>query len=58
MLLKLAQKYSKSVGDCSIAKIKGRVEDANKFETELQRLLTYADADHPILIQLRRVQGK
>ena len=35
-----------------------RVEDAQKIETELSRLLAYADEDHPILVQLRRAQGK
>jgi serine/threonine protein kinase len=36
----------------------GRAEDAQKIETELLRLLTFADEDHPILVQLRRVPGK
>jgi tetratricopeptide (TPR) repeat protein len=34
----------------------GRSEDAQKVESELSRLLAYADADHPILVQLRRSQ--
>lgn len=34
----------------------GRSEDAHKIETELLHLLSYADEDHPILVQLRRVQ--
>jgi len=36
----------------------GRVEDAHNIETELLRLLTYSDADHPILVQPRRLEGK
>ncbi len=30
----------------------GRDEDAGKIEDELRTLLAYADADHPILLQL------
>jgi tetratricopeptide (TPR) repeat protein len=36
----------------------GRVEDAGKIEAELLSLLRCADPDHPILVQLRRAQGK
>jgi hypothetical protein len=36
----------------------GAADDAHKIETKLLRLLAYADEDHPILVQLRRVQGK
>lgn len=36
----------------------GRDDDAHKIETELLRLLTYADEDHPILVQLRRMRAK
>jgi DNA-binding winged helix-turn-helix (wHTH) protein/tetratricopeptide (TPR) repeat protein len=35
----------------------GRVEDAQKVEAELLRLLAYADEDHPILRQLRNPQS-
>jgi serine/threonine protein kinase len=48
MKFRLAQLYRKM----------GRVEDANKIETELFSLLRYADPDHPILVQLRRGQAK
>ena len=34
----------------------GRDEDARKIEAELRALLAYADADHPILLQLDRTK--
>jgi len=36
----------------------GRVEDAQKIEAELLSTLRYADADHPILRQIRQVEGR
>ena len=48
MKLRLAQLYRQM----------GRADDAHKIETELLRLLTYADEDHPILVQLRRMRAK
>jgi hypothetical protein len=36
----------------------GRQEEARKVEAELRKLLTLADADHPILVQLQKVSGK
>ncbi len=35
----------------------GRVEDARKVEEELLTLLALADADHPMLLELQRLQG-
>ncbi len=35
----------------------GRMADAQKLETELLNLLALADADHPILLELRRLQS-
>lgn len=35
----------------------GRAEDANKIETELRRLLAYADEDHPILVRSDECRG-
>jgi hypothetical protein len=32
----------------------GRVNDAEEVENELRRMLTYADANHPILSELRK----
>ena len=34
----------------------GRTEDAHAVEAELSNLLALADADHPILVELRRLQ--
>jgi tetratricopeptide (TPR) repeat protein len=34
----------------------GRVEDARIVEAELRELLAFADADHPILLELERLQ--
>ena len=48
MALHLAQQYRKM----------GRTGDAEKLEAQLLRLLTYADEDHPILVQLRRAQSR
>lgn len=42
----LAQLYRKA----------GREKEAQGIETRLRKLLTYADADHPLLIQLKRLQ--
>jgi hypothetical protein len=33
----------------------GRVEEARAIEAELSKLLALADADHPILLELKRV---
>ena len=35
----------------------GRVQEAEAIEAELLRMLTYADADHPIVRQIRESQG-
>lgn len=35
----------------------GRVQDAEKVEAELKKLLVYADPDHPLLLQLKRLAG-
>ena len=35
----------------------GRVADAEKIEAELARLLAAADSDHPILVELKRLQA-
>jgi tetratricopeptide (TPR) repeat protein len=35
----------------------GRVEDARAVEAGLSKLLAFADADHPILVELRKLQG-
>jgi tetratricopeptide (TPR) repeat protein len=34
----------------------GRVQDAEKIETELRKLLTYADPDFPMLVELKKLQ--
>ena len=37
----------------------GRDKDARRIEEELLKLLTYADLDHPILVQLQnQASGK
>ena len=33
----------------------GRIEDARKLENQLRRILAYADPDHPIVLQLKRL---
>ena len=35
----------------------GRNEDARRIEEELLKLLTYADPDHPILVQLENLHA-
>jgi tetratricopeptide (TPR) repeat protein/predicted Ser/Thr protein kinase len=35
----------------------GRIEDAKAVEAELSRLLAVADPDHPILLELHRLEG-
>jgi tetratricopeptide (TPR) repeat protein len=35
----------------------GRVQDAQKIEDELRKLLTYADPDFPLLVELKRLQN-
>lgn len=35
----------------------GRAEDALAVEGELRKLLAFADADHPILLELQRLQS-
>jgi serine/threonine protein kinase/Tfp pilus assembly protein PilF len=34
----------------------GRIDDAQKIEAELSRMLAYADPEHPILLQLNQVR--
>jgi hypothetical protein len=36
----------------------GRVAEAEKIEDELRKMLIYADADHPLLVQLKQRQSK
>ena len=35
----------------------GRVQDAEKIENELRKLLAYADPDFPMLVELKRLQN-
>ena len=35
----------------------GRVNDAEKIEDELRKLLAYADTDYPMLVELKRLQS-
>jgi DNA-binding winged helix-turn-helix (wHTH) protein/tetratricopeptide (TPR) repeat protein len=35
----------------------GRVEDAEKIEAELSKMLAYADPEHPILLQLKQARA-
>ena len=35
----------------------GRVRDAERLEDELRKLLTYADPDYPMLVELKRLQS-
>jgi hypothetical protein len=34
----------------------GRAADAQRIEADLSKLLAFADADHPILLELQRLQ--
>jgi hypothetical protein len=47
-LLTLADEYCEA----------GRTADAERVEARLRRLLMYADDDHPIVIRVRRAEGK
>ncbi len=35
----------------------GRIQDAEKIENELRKLLAYADPDFPLLVELKRLQN-
>ena len=34
----------------------GRVQDAERIEAELRKLLAYADPDFPLLVELKKLQ--
>lgn len=36
----------------------GRVQDAERIESELRKLLAYADPDYPLLVELNRLENK